>query len=486
MKMIQKAMGWLVMAAALTIGTTACSSDDTMITEQPTKNVSYLQVTVGAGLLDNATMRSMVEENGTTRTLKLTAGDRLYVKGSIKETNKFFKGFLNIVESSISSDGLSAQFSGTLPVYFRDPANGYAETPTTYTFVTNNPLEEECQEVRGTLAHKNANESFIEEIADPYSKYVSMANSVNELMTTYLRVTGNYNSTTHNFPLSISDDSYNCTPIINCSVTGGLTANATYEVDWGECYDGGKWSYYTAGTITSDGDGKASFALSSNMEKENIYYSIRFRNKANGTDWKIISLGQKQLASKIYKISTAASADPNAPVFPTITGATYSIPDYMGCCYIDGNGGTLNFTISGTSRNVSFEMKNFTSATVTLDGVNAQNKDYFLRTGYDTPQGLTVIVNGNSNTINCKAPKPISLKGNLKLSGNGQLTITASNEFYCGIDASNHNFYTSNYETVTEVDMSSNLAADGYTVTRSARTGDGPYTWTYTVAPVTP
>ena len=175
MKMIQKAMGWLVMAAALTIGTTACSSDDTMITEQPTKNVSYLQVTVGAGLLDNATMRSMVEENGTTRTLKLTAGDRLYVKGSIKETSKFFKGFLNIVESSISSDGLSAQFSGTLPVYFRDPDNDYAETPTTYTFVTNNPLEEECQQVKGTLAHKNANESFIEEIADPYSKYFSMA-----------------------------------------------------------------------------------------------------------------------------------------------------------------------------------------------------------------------------------------------------------------------------------------------------------------------
>ena len=38
------------------------------------------------------------------------------------------------------------------------------------------------------------------------------------------------------------------------------------------------------------------------------------------------------------------------------------------------------------------------------------------------------------------------------------------------------------YNTNTDA---SNLAADGYTVTRSAMTnnGDGTYTWTYTVAP---
>ena len=37
-----------------------------------------------------------------------------------------------------------------------------------------------------------------------------------------------------------------------------------------------------------------------------------------------------------------------------------------------------------------------------------------------------------------------------------------------------------------DLDLTSQLATDGYTVTRSARVdnGDGSYTWTYTVAPV--
>ena len=78
----------------------------------------------------------------------------------------------------------------------------------------------------------------------------------------------------------------------------------------------------------------------------------------------------------------------------------------------------------------------------------------------------------------------------MKLSGNGTLTVTSYNAEKCGVWGSN-NYNTkdkqsinyNNCENTDELDVSTQLAAEGYTVIRSARkdNADGTYTWTYTV-----
>lgn len=87
---------------------------------------------------------------------------------------------------------------------------------------------------------------------------------------------------------------------------------------------------------------------------------------------------------------------------------------------------------------------------------------------------------------------PVLCGKTLKLSGNGTLTVTSYNAEKCGVWGSN-NYNTkdkqsinyNNCENTDELDVSTQLAAEGYTVIRSARkdNADGTYTWTYTVKP---
>ena len=77
-------LGWLVGAAALLFA--GCSSEDGVMDEQtpqqPAQTQATIHVTVGAGITDGeATTRSTVVKDGSTRTLQFTAGDKLYVWG---------------------------------------------------------------------------------------------------------------------------------------------------------------------------------------------------------------------------------------------------------------------------------------------------------------------------------------------------------------------------------------------------------------------
>ena len=138
-------------------------------------------------------------------------------------------------------------------------------------------------------------------------------------------------------------------------------------------------------------------------------------------------------------------------------------------------------SISGTSLGYKFYMNN--GATIHLNGLTATY-------GGDAPfiystRDLNLDISG-TNTITCKKPlQAIFADGTLKLSGNGMLTVTATSTSRYGL-LGNSNYNSTG--TSPNNSNASNLAADGYTVTRSAMTnnGDGSYTWTYTVAPVTP
>ena len=140
----------------------------------------------------------------------------------------------------------------------------------------------------------------------------------------------------------------------------------------------------------------------------------------------------------------------------------------------------FNITLSGTSSNCNFH--NTSSGIVQFNGLNATNNGLFFYCGYD----LTVGLNGANTIVSTNEAYCIYAK-TLKLSGNGTLTVTAKNADYCGIYGLSNYKAEDNYNlTTTSLDVSAQLAANGHTVTRSARTYDsntGTYTWTYTVMP---
>ena len=161
--------------------------------------------------------------------------------------------------------------------------------------------------------------------------------------------------------------------------------------------------------------------------------------------------------------------------------------DFKGQCRVyDEN---IDLTMSGTSRNCWFCSEH--SGTIRLNGLNATGADRFFTCSENyaandnCPPFTVELLNGSVNTI--KNTYDCIFAKILKLSGNGTLTVTAKEADRCGIYGStNYEYYSNLHDTTGELDVSAQLAAEGYTVIRSARTdnADGTYTWTYTVAPL--
>lgn len=148
-----------------------------------------------------------------------------------------------------------------------------------------------------------------------------------------------------------------------------------------------------------------------------------------------------------------------------------------------GQGGNPSvITISGNSNGYDFYMSG--GSTVTLSNLTATNEDWFIFSSAD----LNIVVDG-VNSITCTDYHLALMTGSsIKLSGNGTLTLTTENDFYCGMSASNYDpdNGTNQYSSTGVTDITGSLAAPGYKVTRSALTdnGNGTYTWTYTVTPI--
>jgi hypothetical protein len=173
-------------------------------------------------------------------------------------------------------------------------------------------------------------------------------------------------------------------------------------------------------------------------------------------------------------------------ILPTITWTTpASAPATIGDEMIVIEDANADFALSGTSEGVYFVLKR--SGTVRLNGLTASygsDNDCFI----DGIKTITLDISG-ANTIACKNVEMCILAPDyLKLQGYGTLTVTANDATHCGLRG-NANYAPANNgnATTTELDVSTQLAATGYKVVRSARTdnADGTYTWTYTVTSTT-
>lgn len=211
----------------------ACSREDDLAQEpttpqQPTETATKIHVSVGAGIND-ATTRSLVVKDGSTRTLQFTTGDKLYIHGSITPNERVMCGLISIKD--ISADGLSATFDGDLMVYEKvndewvEDAD-YSQSGDPMTWYGDNTID-------GKLVHADAPSGLYQtqwgmSYRFQYNKSLMMGetDNVSKLMESAIHVQGRYNKTDKRFNLSCDDAIFNCT-------FGGLAKNTEYYVRLG-------------------------------------------------------------------------------------------------------------------------------------------------------------------------------------------------------------------------------------------------------------
>ena len=527
MKKLQKSLGWLVMAAALTIGTTACSNED-MVAENNEPAVMQqaqqkVHITVGAGVDISGKTRSAVSYNSETKehTLKFTEGDKLYVRTAIeqahdnnydsldpecKHDSKIMAGFLTIDPATISADGKSAQFTGDLDIYVGtvEPeyeqwwvvdAEGYRDgddwieeqghneeilrcynlvyTPGTHTFLTADPLAE-CIYADATLIHAGSETKYT---VDDNIKYLNydwfVASSVNELMTSSYCVGGDYDKDNHSFRLWANTW---LSAILNCTISG-LTPDASYTVrlNSGDTEDYNDHQDYE-GNVTANGEGKATFAITA--PTADYYFQLVL---SSTTGRKSVTLGRKELELKVYNIKTTATDYVFPAGAPVVYGtAAWPQDTSDGSNWYEIKEDPANVSISGSFTGYSFDLMN--GGAVSLNNVTASLDNTHIICGQSSERDLTVVLTGNNSLSSREINFALANDKGIKLSCTGSsatLTVTALNDCICGINCTNYDGSDPN-----------NLAADGYTVALT-ETVNGPdsdsdgnpdyISWTYTV-----
>ena len=308
-KNIFKTVALAMMMPAMLL-TTACSNqDDVANTSNITSKGYALPVTVNVTRQDGATRATF---DGSK--LNFSGGDKLFVSGSYNEGNSTFAGMLDYV-----SDG---KFSGTIM------------TQTKWSRTTEELLSEDGG-ANATLLPAGYGEYGYLSIADEGTYEAWLSENPNKAFAT--------SKATAVEQFSWEDDNeyssgFELTPvnaILNFTING---LDASTEVDVSFSYPNYPDPIVISGTVTTDGDGIATFAIG-------IIYANNLKDCTLTVGGNAIALPDKEVeAGKIYNISRSVPAPP--------AGA------------LSGK-----FTINGSGNKVMFSQGNLQATTTDL-GVN--------------------------------------------------------------------------------------------------------------------
>jgi hypothetical protein len=441
-------VGGAMMAAALVLGMTACSSENDLAEETKTieTQATVIHVTVGAGISDGeATTRSTVDYTGGTRTLQFTTGDKLYVWGkashSIYASGAEYYGYvlagMLALDAIDPDDPTKATFSGDLSVYealvdgdYNDEtgdwnviyrvtypdANRLDYLP--YFISSDDPLSS-CDYVRATLIHEGTESQVtIDDYKDISLPTYDCAATVDELMTTGLIVTGNYYAGTKSFTLGRED----AQPIVNCTIAG-LEGSTDYQFVL-------KKGAAVATSVgwTTDAGGTASFAFIS-RESGSAEWTLDVTKGGSTVGTISLGSGEMALASKVYNVSRYWDGTAMHP----LVDLSKKTGDY----YTAKDGEALTGTMP-TGKYVRIASE----ATVTLCGVTIEGKTYGIlcTTGNTTiilADGTTNTVKGGSYYPGIQPPQPSGRT--LTIQGNGTLIAEGGSTGGPGIGGSFNN-----------------------------------------------
>ena len=293
-------LGALVVAM---VSICSCIPDETTLLE-PAASAGSIHVSVGADIGDNAQTKSAVVHDGNFRDLAFTAGDKLYVRGTINNTDpeKIVAGYLTL--ASMSEDGLEASFSGELTVY-EFVSDVYV--PSSFAFQDPDDPLAECLSL-GMLVHEEA-VGFTVDAGLNGSYDNQVAATVDELMTHSLPASGYYVDDKKGFFLSTYNVSTACTPIFNCTISG-LATGATYQLSYlnGDNSDSIDFTQ-TLGTVHA-GAGTTTFACYVfETTSEETYHALRLVNTSDALDILSVELGTKALTNRVYNLTRTTTLD---------------------------------------------------------------------------------------------------------------------------------------------------------------------------------
>ena len=406
-KQLKTILSALAIVVALLAANTACTSEgaDNTVPEQPqqpdTPPTGGITITVGAGINDDgAPSRSIVAIEDGKRALHFTNGDQLYVYGNLPE-GYYLVGTLDIDASSISASGKSANFSGTIKGYNASDVDVTA----TYSFtIPTDPLAD-CTSATAHLFHKDmkvgiytiqANHTLV------YNTANAFAADVETLMTTVLKVSGDYDKLNKEFSLGSTD------AILNCTLSG-LAASTSYKVKLNS--DSSPVATYDFST-DAGGDGNVAFVASVGSYERilNILQSDGTTPVGN------IDLSTPNFTAKVYNVSRYW-LDPNFVKFTDLAKVT---------SHEAKNGEVLTGVLGGGAPNTG-NVKIETGATVVLHNVEitsvdkSSGKQY---AGIDCEGNATIVLSGTNKVKGGAEYKPaiyIPKDYTLTIRGSGSL-----------------------------------------------------------------
>jgi hypothetical protein len=464
MKQTLHALGALTIAAALTMLSTACTNDDSLLADEPQASaVKTYTVSIPATMAGDETRAVSID--GTTIDRRFNADERVYVYNVKKDG--LMDGYLQ--PTDISADGKSCTLTGEL---------------TSYGFEANDQLK---------LMY---NQSHSEDV---YFDYISPNGSKESLLdgavatVTVSSYTGGVLTTTtpasflpvqSMFRFKFVDENNNAITVKTLKVeSAGHNIAAAY---WPISNNNGSYSIVvTPSSPTSDYLYMA-MHIREDRTPTDLTFTVVDNNDKEYVGTRTPPTGGFKNGKYYYNTEPIQLTKQVTRIEPTVTwtsvknGAAVS-PDAYNCYSVLGplkEGSTYEcnpaeITISGTSNGYYFHMG--LGGTVHLNNLTATyDESQFIYSNGD----LNLDING-SNSITTRFSQCIYVDGTLKLSGNGTLTVTSRSTERYGI-------FSDNY-TINNPDPAV-LPAEGYTVTRSDRVnnGDGTYTIIYTVAPVNP
>ena len=282
-----KLLCMLALGAAMAISVVSCQKEEPAAPEIPDTSVKGVTITIGAGIDDGLT-KSAVNQDGSTRSLIFTVYDQLYVFGEIDDETRV-AGLLDMKDGTLSLDGKSAQFTGTIKAY---DVGGSVKT---YDFGGSDPLAL-CVKTAatGTLVqygNSDIGAVIISNGTEPQIHYDAMvADDVNTLMEKGLFVHGAYNSSEHSFALSTE------VPIFNCTI-GGLTASTYYRAYLKKDGSGNDGVLFQ-----TNASGVGAFAFGTGLFG-NGAYTVEIKDNNTSTLAGTIDLGTRSFTSKVYNLS---------------------------------------------------------------------------------------------------------------------------------------------------------------------------------------
>ena len=510
------------LASALLMGTmalslTACSSEDNIVnnTQQPAQDeVRTYTVSIPATFSDNAGTRAVEFDNtGATPaiTTKFVEDEKVYVFNNKPSTPQLLGGYLLV--KNVSADKKSCELQGQLTgsidpddevmlFYNLNNTNSSIYDLNNFYYDYNDQVGTAASCVDGATATMKVKE------IDASNNYKMTFYAVGD-ETTKTQAKAVFANVQSMFRFQFADATAPTTPIkvktLNIQSKNVQLAQR-YYLPVGSTYP--YWSAsegidVTPATATDDYLYLALCFNANSQSNNELYFSVTddagyaYKGSKSGPT------GGFQNGKYYYNTAPITLEKQSAPTITwTNPSAAVSADANLIYAFNVGGGGVgvtpYDITVSGACKGYGFEITSSgNTGTIGLKNLNATWKNANPTTPFiSVTNGDVLFELTGANSITCNTYYAIHGGGNVKFSCTGAsatLTVTASSSDFCGI-LGDSNYEQSQgagaynyYPTTAELDVTSQLAAPGYTVTRSARTqnADGTYTWTYTVSPVT-